>query len=230
MKNMTITDELLAKYISGQCDKEERASVEKYMAENNENADDVLRMTLSAYSYINGQNESEIIEKKWWHNTSNLFNVKVFYRYAAAIAVLVLVGIGVWKFGSSPQMPYFDLDSSGNGSYNAGFSGNAGNNVDNPCDEMYDYTYSIDEIADEWIWEEDTPFVIEWESDAPMQRLDYRFGSSDEWIENDVSKIHRFSISADEMRSAEQIELRIIVGCNKDNWNTIFDDIIKIRR
>lgn len=225
---MNITDEIIAKYISGQCNEFEKASVEEYMAKNDENADDVLKMTLSAYSYIMEQKGTEQTNSKKVKNSKKAtFNMSVFYRYAAVVAILVVVGIGIWQHTSAPKAPLFDFDDPVQYN-NAGFSGGSAKSNNRPCEGEYGYTYSMGDIPEEWVWEEGKPLVIRWESNATMQRFDYRFNSTDKWISKDVSKTQSFSFTSDEIKNAMQIEIQITIGCDEQNYDIIFDGKIKI--
>ena len=225
---MNITDEIIAKYISGHCNEFEKASVEEYMAKNDENADDVLKMTVSAYSYIIDQKEMpKTHTKKLTNGNRTTFNMSGFYRYAAVVAVLVVVGIGIWQHASAPKVPHFDFDDPVQYN-NAGFSGGSAKSNNRPCEGEYGDTYSMGDVPEEWVWEEDKPLVIRWESDAPMQRLDYRFNCTDKWISKDVSKTQSFSFTSDEIKNAMQVEIQITVGCDEQNYDIIFDGKIKI--
>ncbi len=87
-KKEQISDELLAKYMSGKASSEEEEAVLQYLAENDEHLDDFLNM-VAAVELQRGKKKS-IENKNVWK--------RVLWTASAAAAIAVLVVVGVFAF------------------------------------------------------------------------------------------------------------------------------------
>lgn len=110
-KKEQMSDEQLAKYMSGKASPEEEAVVLDFLAENDENLDDFLNMTV-AIELQQGQEKKGTAGKTWkkiaWGVSS-----------AAAVAVLIIVGVlafnhdnnGDEQFAQQEQTPHSSEDN-----------------------------------------------------------------------------------------------------------------------
>lgn len=80
-----ISDELLTKYISGQCTEAEEAGVLDYMAQNDENVDDLLNIVAA----VEAQKKADALEANKKKRRA--------IPWAAAASVLLVVGLA-WFF------------------------------------------------------------------------------------------------------------------------------------
>lgn len=84
-----ISDELLAKYLSGKTSKEEEEIVLAYLSESDENVDDLLNM--SAAVELHHSKQKKNVEKR------NRF----LWAASAAAAIIVLIVVGVFVFNNN---------------------------------------------------------------------------------------------------------------------------------
>lgn len=87
-KKEQMSDELLAKYMSGKASPEEEAVVLDYLADNEENLDDFLNMTASI-ELQHGKEKTGNAQKIW---------KKIIWGVSAAAAIALLVIVGVFAF------------------------------------------------------------------------------------------------------------------------------------
>lgn len=101
-----VTDEMIARYLSGKSSPEEEAVVLDYLSESDEHLDDFLAM--SAAVEVNKEEEPKHQTRPLWPAISA----------AASVAILIGVGIALWHGGNSgspvgidPSPSYAQLDS-----------------------------------------------------------------------------------------------------------------------
>lgn len=87
-KKEQMSDELLAKYMSGKASSEEEEAVLQYLAENDEHLDDFLNM-VAAVELQQGKKKS-IENKNVWK--------RVLWTFSAVAAIALLVVVGVFAF------------------------------------------------------------------------------------------------------------------------------------
>ena len=87
-KKEQMSDEQLAKYMSGKASPEEETAVLNYLAENDEHIDDFLNMT-AAVELQQGKEKKSIAGRTW---------KKIAWSMSAAVAIAVLVVVGVFAF------------------------------------------------------------------------------------------------------------------------------------
>ena len=103
---VNVTDEMIARYLSGQASPDEEAQVLDYLSESDERLDDLLAMTTAA----------ELFEKKSPKRQSRPLWPKI--TAAASIALLIGFGIAIWhnnqhglEMGITPAPSYAEIDS-----------------------------------------------------------------------------------------------------------------------
>lgn len=104
MKDM-VTDEMIARYLSGKATSEEEQAVLDYMSEDDERLDDLLAMTASVERFGTKKEKKHI---QLWSVVSA----------AACVALLIGVGVTLWRGGQSgspvgvtPAPAYAEMDS-----------------------------------------------------------------------------------------------------------------------
>lgn len=101
-----VTDEMIARYLSGKATAEEEAAVLDYIAESDEHLDDLLAMTAGVEQFCKRREKKQI--KPVWTIVSA----------AACVALLIGVGVTLWCGGQSgspvgvtPAPAYAEMDS-----------------------------------------------------------------------------------------------------------------------
>ena len=82
-----VTDEMIARYMSGQATPDEDAAVLDYLAESDEHLDDFLAMSASVEQFGNDEKKTEKRVRPLWPALSA----------AASVALLIGVGFALWN-------------------------------------------------------------------------------------------------------------------------------------
>ncbi len=223
MKENKISDEMLARYIAGRASAEEQAEIEVCIAEDQEFADEVLNETLSVLIQQRGEQATLNQQSQSHRQKKDQQKRGVVMRRVAAVAVVAVVGLVLWRIVGNGGSE-FNL-SDGPAITTAGM-GNTDGDESVPCVGEFDYAFPTYEAPKEWMWTADDTLTITWHSNAPLQRFDYRFGYSDSWHKKDAKGSYSFPARA--LRNVNAIEWRIVVGCNKDNYDALYDTVMII--
>lgn len=141
---------------------------------------------------------------------------------AAAIAAVMAVGIGVWALAGR----------SGDGPTQAGIGSPANQEKVHASQAANDvsYAFTVGSIPDEWQWSENATLTIEWNSDAPLQQIDYTLVSSNNMeTKHNICKDGHFTFQGDQLAEVDIIYYTISIGGNKDGLTPMVQGRIKVK-
>ena len=115
-ENKHISDEVLARYLSGKATAEEETAVLDYLSENDERVEDLLAMSAAIETCSTGveESKSQKVEESKGRRVRPLWPV---ISAAASVALLIGVGIALWHNSASngvnidPAPAYAEQDS-----------------------------------------------------------------------------------------------------------------------
>lgn len=227
MKENKITDEMLARYIAGCANAEEQAEIDACMAEDAEFADEVLNETIATLL----QQRREQVHSGRPHIVYNRQRKKpssqwrVALRRVAAVAVVGVVGLVLWRLASTGGT---EFNTGDNPTLTTAGVVNSDGDAAEPCVGGFDYAFPTYEAPKEWTWVPGDTLIITWNSNAPLQRFDYRFEGGGVWHKKEARG--RFFFTAESLKNVDMVEWRIVVGCNKDNFDALYDTVMIIHK
>lgn len=227
MKENKITDEMLARYITGRANAEEQAEIDACLAEDAEFADEVLNETVATLlqqrSELRHSDSPYIVYNRQRKKPSLQWRVAM--RRVAAVAVVGVVGFVLWRLADTGGT---DFNTGDNPTVTTAGMGNNDREAAEPCVGNFDYAFPTYEAPKEWTRVPGDTLKITWNSNAPLQRFDYRFDGNGVWHKKEARG--RFFFTAESLENVDMVEWRIVVGCNKDNFDALYDTVMIIHK
>ena len=200
------------------------SATEEYSPEADERLDESLDIAMA--ELVQHENDNRTGHSVHGKNSRrNMFKPlsRLTLSRAAAIAAVMAVGIGAWALAGR----------SGDGPTQAGI-GSTGSKVGSEASQTskndVGYAFTVGSIPDEWQWSENATLTIEWNSDAPLQQIDYTLVSSNNMeTKHNICKDGHFTFQGDQLAEVDIIYYTISIGGNKDGLTPMVQGRIKVK-
>lgn len=196
------------------------SATEEYSPEADERLDENLDIAMA--ELVQCEHDNRSVPGKHSHPNKMKPTRRQVLSRVAAIAAVVTVGIGVWALAgrNSDGPSQAGIGSTGNRTVSE--SSQTGKND-------VGYSFTVGNIPDEWQWSKDGTLTLEWDSDAPLQQIDYTLVSSNNMeTKHHNCKDGHFTIQGNQLAAVELIYYTISIGGNKDGLTPMIQGRIKV--
>lgn len=196
------------------------SATEEYSPEADERLDENLDIAMA--ELVQCEHDNRSVPGKHSHTNKMKPTRRQALSRVAAIAAVLAVGIGVWALAgrNSDSPSQAGIGSTGNRTVSE--SSQTGKND-------VGYSFTVGNIPDEWQWSKDGTLTLEWDSDAPLQQIDYTLVSSNNMeTKHHNCKDGHFTFQGNQLAEVELIYYTISIGGNKDGLTPMIQGRIKV--
>lgn len=199
------------------------SATEEYSPEADERLDENLDIAMA--ELVQREHDNRSVPGKHSHTNKMKPTRRQALSRVAAIAAVVAVGIGVWALAGR----------GGDGPTQAGIGQANHEAVHASSDKGNEtgFSFTPGSIPDQWQWSKDTPLTIDWDSDAPLQTVEYMLvytPDSGQGIEKRSQTCNdgRMFFPSNQLAEVDLIYYTISIGGNKDGLTPMIQGRIKV--